>query len=155
MIIIFDLDGTVICTKHRYRNLPDGTIDLDYWFANAVPEKIAQDTLLPLASTMKHYYADNHYIVICTARTMSTADYDYVNKNLPYHVLLSRPENDFSGDGELKSNLLNQWAKRRNLPENWRENAIMFDDNIKVIQRMIADKLLCYDAAALNAKLAA
>jgi len=156
-IMIFDLDGTVICTKHRYRNIPGtNTIDLDYWIENSTAEKIALDSLLPLADVWKRYRDEGHTIVVCTARVMGEHDIAFLaNNDLIYDHLLSRPLGDMSRDGDLKSRLLAEWADANWLPANWRDNAIMFDDNLGVIERMLAENLLTYDATRLNKKLAA
>ena len=54
-IHIFDLDGCVIDSLHRYKTLNDENIriDLEHWIENYTPEKISQDTLLPLAAYYK------------------------------------------------------------------------------------------------------
>ena len=49
-ISIFDLDGTVIDSSHRQATKPDGTLNLEHWFENATPDKIAQDRILPCFS---------------------------------------------------------------------------------------------------------
>ena len=50
MLFIFDLDGTTIDSSHRQNTLPDGSLNLDAWVRNNTPEKIARDSLLPMAS---------------------------------------------------------------------------------------------------------
>lgn len=171
MIFIFDLDGTVIDTSHRYRDLPCGTIDLDYWFANSTEEMVAKDALLPLADVMRRYYAEGHTIVVCTARSFephasvplpdpgATYRKFLADNNLRYHALLHRcmvgADHLTYSDGALKTRLLNEWAAREGLPANWRREAIMFDDNVTVIKQMMADRLWCIDATKRNAKIAA
>ncbi len=171
MIFIFDLDGTVIDTSHRYRDLPCGKIDLEYWFANSTPEMVARDSLLPLASVMRTRYAEGHTVVICTARdfepnpkvpianpgavyTQFLADND-----LPYHFLLNRnlvgADHETYSDGDLKTKLLNDWAAREGLPIHWRDDAIMFDDNMTVIRKMFADGLWCINAVRRNKRMLA
>ena len=53
MRFIFDLDHTVIDSSHRQATLPNGDLNLQHWRENATPEKIAQDSLLPLADEWK------------------------------------------------------------------------------------------------------
>lgn len=103
-IHVYDFDGVLVDSSHRYRNKPDGTIDIDYWFANRVPEKIAQDKLLPLAS---QYIADcaidNIYTIICTSRADFFADREYINNNLAQpNKLIMRPAGNMEPDGPLK-----------------------------------------------------
>ena len=81
-IAIFDLDGTVIDSSHRTPNKPDGTLDLEGYFELRTRKNIFKDTLLPLAEKMKEMYASgDYYIVICTARGMCQADYDFLDAN--------------------------------------------------------------------------
>lgn len=168
MIFIFDLDGTVIDTSHRYRDLPCGKIDLDYWFANSTPEMIAKDTLLPIADVWKRYHSEGHTIVVCTARSFSPLNgvdlgqvyLDYLSDNgLLYDAILHRelagPDHETLSDGDLKTRLLNEWAEREGLPCNWRKDAVMYDDNQTVIRKMLLDRLVCFDAVAYNRRLAA
>ena len=53
MLFIFDLDGTTIDSSHRQNTLPDGSLNLDAWVRNNTPEKIARDSLLPMAESWK------------------------------------------------------------------------------------------------------
>jgi len=104
-ISIWDLDGTVICSAHRYRNLPCGTtIDLDYWIENSTPEKIKLDKLLPLASMMQADILDlDCYTVVCTARVCQQADFDYVRDNIgKVDKFISRPAGNREKDSKLK-----------------------------------------------------
>ena len=66
-IHVYDLDGTLLDSSHRYRSNPDGTIDFDYWIAN---QSLCDfDKPLPLA---QQYIADlanpETYVIICTMR---------------------------------------------------------------------------------------
>jgi len=83
-IEIFDMDGTLVCSLHRFRTDPvTGKIDLPFWIANDIPEKIAQDSLLPLADYYKACVADPEiYTIIATARVLKKADYDFIRDNL-------------------------------------------------------------------------
>lgn len=166
MIVIFDLDGTVIDTSHRYRDLPCGRIDLDYWFANSTPEMIAKDKLLPLAQTWRDLYAKGNTIIVCTARSflpLNGIDLGAIytqfltDNGLHSHAILHRilagPDHESMSDGDLKTKLLDDWATREGLPSDWRRDAIMYDDNRSVIKKMFADRLFCVDAVAQNARL--
>jgi hypothetical protein len=166
-IFIFDLDGTVVDTSHRYRNNAEGHCDLDYWFANSTPEMIAKDTLLPLAATWRRRYAEGHTIVVCTARDftpLNGVDLGAVytqfltDNGLHSHAILHRtmagPDHKTMGDGDLKTLLLNDWAAREGLAADWRRGAIMFDDNVKVIAKMFADRLWCVNAIEENERIA-
>lgn len=168
-IIIFDLDGTVICTAHRYRNKPCGDIDLDYWFTNSTAENIARDSLLPLADVWRRYHAEGHKIVVCTARSWERHPLMPVDpgpiyeaflrdNELPYHALLYRnlagSDHESLGDGELKTRLLGDYATSQGFASIAAMGAIMFDDNMKVIKEMARNRLLCLDAVSYNKRLA-
>jgi hypothetical protein len=69
-IHIFDLDGTLVDSSHRYRTLNNGqklTIDINHWFANS--HKFESDSLLPLAEFYQDVNADlDTYTIWITAR---------------------------------------------------------------------------------------
>ena len=158
MIKIFDLDGTVIDSSHRTRFLADGSLDLAYWQANATPRKIAADTLLPLAKQMQSAYArGNCLVMVCTARVMSASDYLYLDMNgLQYHAITSRPEGETMPDFALKLYALhglcteNGWSWAR-----FRKMAVMFDDNLSVIDALTSEGIQVYNSTILNGRLAA
>lgn len=170
-IVIFDLDGTVIDTSHRYRNKPCGTIDLDFWFANSTPEMIAQDKLLPLAATWRAAYAAGHTVVVCTARDFSPnpkvpiADIgavyvDYLAQNdLRYHALLHRtmagPDHLSMSDGDLKIKLLGDYARENGFPSIAAMQAVMFDDNLHVIEALQRERVAMINAVKENRRIEA
>ena len=102
---IYDLDGTVINSDHRYRNLPNGSIDLQYWIKMATPENVAKDTLLPLADQYKRDILDpSVYVVVATARVMRPEDTQFLTEKLgtPDHMICRRGEDDARRDYVLK-----------------------------------------------------
>jgi hypothetical protein len=106
---IFDLDGTVVDSSHRHVAKPDGSFCLDGWRANCTPEKIMQDKLLPLANVWKQMWEAGQIIVICTARVLQGADFDFLRHHgLHFDKVLGRHgERDMRPDAELKvANLL-------------------------------------------------
>ena len=158
MIKIFDLDGTVIDSSHRTRFLADGSLDLDYWQANATPRNIAADTLLPLAKQMQSAYArGNCLVMVCTARVMSASDYLFLDMNgLQYHAITSRPEGETMPDFALKLYALHglcsehgwSWAR-------FRKMAVMYDDNLSVINSLTSEGIQVYNSTILNRELVA
>jgi hypothetical protein len=172
--VIFDLDGTVIDSSHRHATNADGSIDLEHWFENAKPDKIAKDSLLPLANCMRRMFSAGHTVIICTARCFSGADHQFLFDNdLPYHYLLKREGRfvssdsdeyassyygfigDGRGDGEMKTALLNELAMSLGYTCVGDMKAIMFDDNLSVIDAMIAARVHCFDATKENERLVA
>lgn len=159
--VIFDLDGTVIDSDHRKAALPDGSLDLAHWFENNTPEKIARDGLLPLAASMRSIYAAGHTVIVCTARSIETAeikaahDEFFTCNDLPYHVFLNREPGNMEGDASLKVRLLNDYFVSEGFTCAAEANAIMFDDNLKVISAMLEIGITCFDATKQNRRLAA
>ena len=77
-ISIFDLDGTIIDSSHRQMVKPDGTLDLAKWFENATAEKIFADKVLPLAQQVRKRQKAGDYVLVCTARNMTFADFEFL-----------------------------------------------------------------------------
>jgi len=130
LIHVYDLDGVLVDTSHRYRNKPDGTIDLEYWFANRTQEKIAQDSLLPLH---KQYIADclnpEIYTVICTSRAYHALDIAFITATLgaPDNLIM-RPVGNNKADSELKYSQLRRLFNLRQFAKLPRR---FWDDNPK------------------------
>lgn len=152
--VIFDLDGTVIDSTHRHASLPDGSIDLAHWRENATPEKIAKDSLLPLIRAMRDLYNAGHHIVVCTARVFTAADLQFLgDNNVPYHHLISRAVDDCRPDADQKAAQLIEFFAKRDLVLGVDVEPIMFDDNLKVVARMIKIGVHCLDAGKINKRL--
>ncbi len=128
-VFIFDLDNTIIDSEHRTPRDENGKLILDKWFEMATPENIAKDTLLPLASLFRKAKRKHHHVVICTARTLTDADREFLRRNaISTSFVLSRPAGDMTPDGEFKKRLLSDLFKTRFAPL----RKIMFDDNDEV-----------------------
>lgn len=105
-VSIWDMDGTIVDSSHRYRTLKgaDGVerIDLEHWRAN---QRLAlHDKLLPLADEYKKDLQDTHcYVIIATARVMNAPDWQFVHEVLgkPHHFI-HRKEGDSRSGGLLK-----------------------------------------------------
>ena len=129
-ILIFDLDGTTIDSSHRQATRPDGTLDLAHWFENATPEKIFADKLLPLSQQMHKRCKAGDYTVVCTARTMQEADFEFLqNHGLNVDKVICRPAGNMEPDAELKAKQLSQLF---NLKQFKNLNKVMFDDAASV-----------------------
>lgn len=134
-IHVFDLDGVLVDTAHRYRNKPDGTIDLVYWLENRTAEKIAQDTLLPHAENYFKSNADPEiYTIICTSRIYNILDIEFIVGYLGApNKLIMRPENELGGDAVLK---LRQLQRIFNLRQFKNLPAFLWEDNPKNISTL-------------------
>lgn len=125
-VLIFDLDGTTIDSSHRQATKPDGTLDLAHWFENATPSKIFDDKLLPLSQQMHKRCKAGDYVVVCTARTMQDADFEFLqNHGLCVDKIISRPHGNMTPDAELKRK---QLSSLFNLKQFKNLNKVMFDD---------------------------
>jgi phosphoglycolate phosphatase-like HAD superfamily hydrolase len=152
-MFIFDLDHTVIDSSHRQSTLPCGSLDLAHWIENNTPEKIAKDTLLPLADIWKNAKKSGATIGVCTARVLQDADYEFLADNgLEFDFILSRPMGDNTGDAELKKRLLTEYAQyeKQSLPQFVRGIQAFFDDNKSVLKMLKSIGVKTYDALEIN-----
>ncbi len=134
-IAIYDMDGTIVDSTHRYRTIvhADGVerIDLDHWRAN---EHLAmQDTLLPMHAQYAHDLADPEcYVIIATARVMHEPDWRFVREvvGMPDHFI-SRTDGDTRSGTVLKCNGL---AKFFNLKAFRNACAVFYEDNTSYLK---------------------
>ena len=100
-IAIYDMDGTIVCSLHRYRTIDD-KIDLTYWREN---EPLAmQDSLLPLSEQYQKDLTDKDcYVIIATARVLHNPDLQFINDilGMPDYII-SRKDGDSRSGGLLK-----------------------------------------------------
>ena len=155
-LCVFDLDETIVDSAHRTPSHPDGTLDLDRYFALKNRAYIFQDSLLPLAAFFKALDRNENYVVICTARAMNQDDYDYLAANgIHAHRILCRPldgsENHVK-DGALKARKI---QRLRNLRQFQGKPVYMWDDAIPVIRAMRRIGVVCLNAIKVNKKLEA
>ena len=155
MRFIYDLDHTVIDSTHRQATLADGSLDLAHWIENNTPEKIARDSLLPLAKQMRENFKRGAEIVVCTARVLQCADYEFLREHgLHAHAILSRPIGDNTSDHLLKERLLREYARKRGI--SWArfcKFSTMLDDNQNVITHLTNMGLWIHNAVPFNERL--
>jgi len=133
---VYDMDGTIVCSLHRYRTIEGNRIDLEYWRDNQY--KAMDDSLLPLAEQYKMDLKDeNTYVIIATARVMQSADYEFVDKILGKpDYLISRGECDIRSGGQLKIKGLQKFFNLKN----FRDAEITFyEDNVQYL-KAVCDK---------------
>ena len=155
MRFIYDLDHTVIDSTHLQATLADGSLDLAHWIENNTPEKIARDSLLPLAKQMRENFKRGAEIVVCTARVLQCADYEFLREHgLRAHAILSRPMGDNTSDHLLKERLLREYARKRGI--SWArfcKFSTMLDDNQNVITHLTNMGLWIHNAVPFNERL--
>lgn len=101
-IRVYDMDGTIVCSMHRYKIKDNGKIDLDYWREN---EPLAyKDKLLPLAKQYKEDLTrEDTIVIIATARVLNNPDDEFIRDILGTpNAIISRGPNDTRSGGELK-----------------------------------------------------
>lgn len=140
-IRVYDLDGVLVDTSHRYRNKSDGTIDLDYWRENS--HKVDADSLLPHAY---QYRVDcrraDIYVILCTAREYHRRDVEFIERELGRpNKLIMRPVGDNTGDGILKRR---QLSRLFNLKQFAKLPRFFFEDNLRNIEKCATLFSRCY-----------
>lgn len=129
---VYDMDGTIVCSLHRYRTIPgENRIDLDYWRENEY--KALQDSLLPLAAQYKQDLANpNVYVIIATARVIREPDMQFIKETLgmPDYIVSRKSDDNQSG----KSLKINGLAKFFNLKNFKNATWTFFEDNIEYLK---------------------
>lgn len=104
-VSIYDMDGTIVDSLHRYRTIVDDNgerIDLGYWRENEY--RAMDDSLLPLAAQYKADLRDeNCFVIIATARVLRDADNQFISTILgdPDYII-SRTDGDTVSGAKLK-----------------------------------------------------
>ena len=147
-IYIFDLDGTVIDSSHRFTGTAEGKVNLAKWIEDSTRENIFKDSLLPLAKFMKALMKANQNVWICTARNMSKDDFDFLaEKGIKAKTILCRKDGDHRADAEMKTAKLKRLF---NLKQFQNAEKIMFDDNKTNQQEMPKIGIRCLDENAMR-----
>ena len=134
-LAIYDMDGTIVDSSHRYRTVTDNTgithIDLQYWRDNEY--RAMDDTLLPLAEQYRRdLQCEYTYVIIATARIMNTPDHEFVNTVLGKpDYLISRMPNDSRSGGLLKVLGLQKFFNLKNFKN---ADAVFYEDNINYLK---------------------
>jgi hypothetical protein len=128
-IHVYDLDGTVIDSSHRYQSLPNGNVDLDHWIENH--HRLWDDRLLPLADQYKADIADpTVYVVICTLRTPHWSDLRYIATRLgmPDHLIMNSKNESENLRGFKRRHLARLFNLRQfaNLPRFFWEDSLSY-----------------------------
>lgn len=129
-LAIYDMDGTIVCSLHRYRAV-DGKIDLAYWRENQPLAML--DSLLPMAEQYRADLADSStYVIIATARIMNGPDWQFVNDILGKpDYFISRKDGDCQSGASLKIKGL---AKFFNLKNFRNADAVFYEDNVSYLK---------------------
>lgn len=132
---IYDMDGTIVCSLHRYRAI-NGKIDLVYWRENEF--RAMDDSLLPLADQYKADLADPEcYVVIATARVLHNPDRQFIRDILgePDYII-SRAADDTRSSGLLKALGLQKFFNLKNFKN---ASVVFYEDNATYL-KTVCDK---------------
>ena len=133
-VAIYDMDGTIVDSSHRYRTIVDENgerIDLDHWRENEY--KAMEDGLLPMFEQYQKDLADpNCYVIIATARVMNAPDWQFVNEilGMPDYFISRNPGDSQSG----KTLKINGLAKFFNLVQFKTADFVFYEDNIQYLK---------------------
>ena len=123
-IFIFDLDGTTINSNHRV-----GGGSLPSWFKNNTLENIFKDVPMYLSQFIGILDNLKFKVLICTSRTLSKADYEYLYTKLYVPVdlkIISREEGDKRQPEVFKKWELSYLANFKQFKD---REKILIDDN--------------------------
>lgn len=133
-VAIYDMDGTIVDSSHRYRTIVDENgerIDLEYWRENEY--RAMDDSLLPMAEQYRADLQDeNCYVIIATARVMNDPDWQFVREILgePDYFISRKPGDTQSG----KTLKINGLTKFFNLVTFKDAEFIFYEDNIHYLK---------------------
>jgi len=136
-IAIYDMDGTIVDSSHRYRTIltdQGERIDIGYWRDN---QHLAMlDGLLPLANKFWDDLDDPEcYTIIATARVMNEPDWEFLNTKLgmPDYVI-SRTRDDQQSGSTLKINGLIECFKTANINLANMQDVVFYEDNVQYLK---------------------
>ncbi len=137
---IYDMDGTVVCSLHRYRTRETANgrpaIDLDYWIANE--HKAYDDKLLPLAEQYRKDIADARtFVIIATARHLRCADRKFIREKLgrPDAIVSRAGRSDTRGGADLKISGLKRIFDKHDLHGAVK---VFWEDNFSYLSKVCA-----------------
>ena len=133
-VSIYDMDGTIVDSSHRYRTIVDDAgerIDLDFWRENEY--RAGDDTLLPMAQQYQADIADPEcYVIIATARVMHEPDWQFVREKLGEpDYFISRPEGSTISGRILKISGLTKFFNLLNFKD---AEFTFYEDNVDYLK---------------------
>ena len=140
-IHVYDMDGTIVSSLHRYRTAECGTrIDLPYWREYDNERFIHKDSLLPHAAQYKKDLQDpSIYVIIATARACEPGDanYKFIQRRLglPNKFVHREGVEDTRGGAQLKIQAIKPLLNLRQF-----KNASLhiWEDNVKYLEDMVS-----------------
>ena len=135
-IAVFDCDGVLLDSSHRYRTGENGRIDLDHWRAHSTALHIWQDTRLPMAAVYKRMLKNpNVYVILATARQANAHDIASITEKLGYpDKLVFRKAGDNQSGTTLKLSAIRPLL---NLKQFKGAMVTVFEDNIDYLYGLV------------------
>lgn len=138
-VAIYDMDGTIVDSSHRYRTIIDDNgerIDLDFWREHQFDAM--NDSLLPMAEQYKKDLdCPNTYVIIATARVMNNPDWKFVKEILGEpDYFISRKDGDNQSGKTLKINGLAKFFNLLNFKD---ADFVFYEDNVSYL-KAVCDK---------------
>jgi len=139
-IKIYDLDGTLINSLHRYRINARGRIDLAHWRKNDTRKNVLDnDTFLDLYKWLRvDLERADTYVIFATARacTYNDHNYEFLKKHniMPDLFIHRQGESDQRGGAELKIAAIKPLL---NLKQFQNATIHIFEDNIQYLHDMV------------------
>lgn len=133
-IKVYDLDGTIINSLHRYKT-KNGRIDLEHWRKNDTPKKVMQDSFLDLYKWLQvDLKRKDTFVIFATARACVENDhnYDFLKHHniFPDMFIHRQGENDQRGGAALKIAAIKPLL---NLKQFQNATVHIFEDNIQYL----------------------
>lgn len=143
-IDVFDIDGVLLDSTHRYRTLSTKKgekIDLRHWRENE--HLFFNDKKLPTSLQYeKCLNAKNTFVIIATSRILSPKEYEFIDLTLGFpDSMVSRSHNKQKG-GLLKCEGIQRVIQDCNLQHVKMENMTIYEDNIQYL-KVICDYFKC------------
>lgn len=140
LIHIYDIDGTLISSSHRYRTAECGKrIDLEYWREHDIERFIVKDSPLPhLAQYKQDLQNPEIYVILATARACVKGDtnYAYIKHRMgnPDKFVHRMGIDDNRGGSELKVQAIKPLL---NLKQFSNAAVHIWEDNIDYLNDMV------------------
>lgn len=156
-LILWDLDDTLVNSKHRSRFFDNGSLDFIHFNENATPENIEKDQLIhPMVDLAKYFLGrPDCYNTVITSRFVTETDIKFMEKRGFYfqnylyrgHALMlnRKDEVDSLRDYELKDILLTHYLMFCGF-----DLGFAFDDKPENIQIFKNHGLEVFDANQIN-----
>ena len=134
---IYDMDGTIVCSRHRYRSISNGgktTIDLQHWLDNE--HRAYDDSLLPLAAQYQNDLKNpNIFVAIATARVLNTPDRAFIRRKLgsPNAIVSRAGRSDTRSGAQLKIEGLSRVFDKHSLHN---AKKVFWEDNLAYLTKV-------------------